>query len=331
VWQTLPESREPVGDSRRRFSQTARGADLYEVLIQGALLVVCGVAWRVLRPFGLDADTTRRVLSSLVYGLLLPALVLKVLWTAPLGLDIARVASLAAAGIVLGIVAAIGAYRVWGTPRHEAGALLLATAFGNVTYLGLPVLDSVFGAWSHEVAIEYDLFASTPLLLTVGVLLAQSYGGVRESGGFLSGLLRVPPLWAALLAVALNLGGAPLPSWLAGLLDRLAAGVTPLMLIVVGLGLAWQRDWSARLVQLVPLVVIKLALLPWAVWALAPWLGVRGQLLSAVVLEAAMPSMVLGIVLCERYRLDSALYAEAVTVTTALSLVTLPLWLAWLQ
>ena len=39
-----------------------------------------------------------------------------------------------------------------------------------------------------------------------------------------------------------------------------------------------------------------------------------------------MPSMVLGIVFCDRYLLDSALYAMTVTVTTALSLITLPFW-----
>jgi len=40
----------------------------------------------------------------------------------------------------------------------------------------------------------------------------------------------------------------------------------------------------------------------------------------------AMPCMVLGIVFCDRYQLDGSLYAMAVTVTTLLSLVTLPFW-----
>jgi malate permease and related proteins len=304
---------------------------MYEVLLQAAVLVVCGIAWRVLKPFGLAADDTRRVLSSLVYGLLLPALVLKVLWTAPLGLDVLRIASLAAGGIFAGLLLAAVVYRLWGTPLPAAGALLLATAFGNVTYLGLPVLESTLGYWTREVAIEYDLFASTPLLLTVGVLLAQRYGGVHAPGKFISGLLKVPPLWAALLALLLNSIQAPMPHWLAGLLDKLASGVTPLMLIVVGLGLAWQRGWAQRLTLLVPLLVVKLLLVPLLVWALAPFVGVHGELLTAVVLEAAMPSMVLGIVLCDRYGLDSALYAEAVTVSTALAVLTLPLWLTFLH
>jgi predicted permease len=40
--------------------------------------------------------------------------------------------------------------------------------------------------------------------------------------------------------------------------------------------------------------------------------------------------MVLGIVFCDRYDLDVSLYATTVTVTTVLSLLTLPLWYRWL-
>lgn len=304
---------------------------MIEVLLQAAVLVACGVAWRVLRPFGLEADNMRHVLSGVVYGLLLPALVFKVLLQVSLDIHVLRIALLAAGGIGFALLLAAVVHRFWKMPRPVAGALLLATAFGNVTYLGLPVLESVFGHWANEVAIEYDLFASTPLLLTVGVLLAQRYGEVRDRDSLLFSLLKVPPLWAALLAVVLNLGHVPIPHWVNGLLDQLAAGVVPLMLVVVGLGLGWQRGWARRLTLLVPLLGIKLVLLPLWVWWLASLTGMQGDLLAAVVLESAMPSMVLGIVLCDRYRLDTALYAEAVTVSTALAVLTLPAWLALLR
>ena len=45
-------------------------------------------------------------------------------------------------------------------------------------------------------------------------------------------------------------------------------------------------------------------------------LGMEGPLRTAVVLEAAMPSMVLGLVLCDRFGLDTHLYAEIVVLTT---------------
>jgi hypothetical protein len=81
---------------------------------------------------------------------------------------------------------------------------------------------------------------------------------------------------------------------------------------------------------LIPIILLQLILTPTLVLILGQSFGLEGMVLTAVVLEAAMPSMVLGIVFCDRYGLDTALYAAAVTVTTALSLITLPFWYGWL-
>jgi len=69
-----------------------------------------------------------------------------------------------------------------------------------------------------------------------------------------------------------------------------------------------------------------LVLMPLLVWGLALATGLDQRLLVPVVLEAAMPSMVLGMVICDRYGLDTTIYATAVTLSTALSMLTLPLW-----
>jgi predicted permease len=303
---------------------------IYQILAQTAALILCGVVWRQLRPYGLDTGDTRRVLSNVVYGLLLPALVLRVLWRVPLGLDVLKVSFVAVCAISAALLVAWGWYRLQGIDRPAVGALLLAAAFGNVTYLGLPVLESVLGPGMRHVALEFDLFASTPLLLTVGVLLARHYGGLGKGENPLLALIKVPPVLAALAAVGLNITGVPLHPWLEGVFDKLASGVVPLMLVVVGLGLEWKRGWARRLVVLIPALVIQMLLMPLWVWGLGLGIGLSGDLLVAVVLEGAMPCMLLGIVICERYGLDTPLYAEAVTVSTGLAAVTLPAWYHWL-
>src|SRR3569832_1154816 len=114
------------------------------VLMQMAALIACGVISRCFKPPDMDIDSARRVITGLVYTLLLLALVLLVLWRAPLTWDALRIAA--------------------------------AAAFPNVTYLGLPVLEKTFGPWARSVAIQYDLFACTPLLLTLVILLVQTHG-----------------------------------------------------------------------------------------------------------------------------------------------------------
>lgn len=44
-----------------------------------------------------------------------------------------------------------------------------------------------------------------------------------------------------------------------------------------------------------------------------------------------MPTMVFGIVISERYQLDTELYAAAVATTTLFSLLTLPVWFYYLS
>ncbi len=299
---------------------------MYEVIAQAAILILLGVLWRIFTPQGLAADTLRHSLTTLVYVLLLPALVLLVLWRAELTLDAVKVAVLAALGIGVGMGAAWLWFRIKRPAPAALGALLLAAAFPNATYMGLPVLEASLGPWARAIAIQYDLFACTPLLLSVGIMLAQHYGGSGDGVHPLRNLMRVPPLWAAILGVTLNLLEVPLPSVPAQVMSMLAAGVVPLMLFSLGLGLRWDGAWAERLSLVLPVVLIQLVLTPLIIWGAGSGIGLQGAVRTAVVLEAAMPSMVLGIVLCDRYRLDSSLYAMTVTVSTAFSIFTLPLW-----
>jgi len=299
---------------------------MHTVILHMAALIACGVFWRLLRPGGLDADTTRQVLTSLVYYLLLPALVIQVLWKAPLGISSFGIAASAAAGVLVCILLSTLICRSCRHAGKITGAVVLAASFPNATYMGLPVLESLYGEAGRSIAIQYDLFACTPLLLTVGILIARIYGQSDNQTPLWQSLLKVPPLWAALFGVLMNLSGIGLPAGLDTWMEMLAAGVIPLMLFSLGLSLRWDTIDRSRLPTVIPIVMLQLMISPLVVWGVAYGVGLEGVLLTGTVMEAAMPSMVIGIVLCDRYGLDTGLYAAAVTLTTLLSLFTLPVW-----
>ncbi|MBI5460786.1 MAG: AEC family transporter [Gammaproteobacteria bacterium] len=301
---------------------------MLEVIAQMGVLIGAGIVLRLARPGGRDPELLRRGLADIVYYLLLPALVLGALWRTELGWDSVRIAWLAAAGVLAALWLAGVGCRVCRVEAPTRGALMLAAAFPNVTYLGLPVLEATFGPWARGVAIQYDLFACTPLLLTVGILTARKYGtvGDADAAGIGRALVQVPALWAALLAVVLNRSGVPAPVVVDSLLRLLGNAVAPLMLIALGLGLRWLGSEPRQLLRIVPVLAIQLVLMPLLVWGLALATGLDSRLLAPVVLEAAMPSMVLGMVICDRYGLDTSSYATAVTLSTVLSMLTLPLW-----
>jgi hypothetical protein len=296
-------------------------------LIQMTLLMACGVGWRMLRPAGLTAEQTRQVLTTFVYYLLLPAMVLDVLWTADIGLQSFQYTILGTGCIVFAMLCIWMVGTLFKFEDKRLGALILATAFPNVTYLGLPVLEQTFGSWARSVVIQMDLFATAPFLFTIGIMVVRHYGeDITEMPKSTISFLNAPPFWAAAIAVILNLNGLVAPPWLAGVLQKLSAAVVPLMLFSLGLALNWNALTGRNIPYVIPVILIKMLLMPLFAIALVSYLPMEGKYKAAAVLDMAMPSMVLGVVFCDRYRLDSALYAMAVTVTTALSLVTLPFW-----
>jgi predicted permease len=300
---------------------------MLEVLIQMAGLIICGVGWRIFKPAGLEPVQTRKVLTSLVYYLLLPALVLSVLWKAELGSTTLLIAMSAALAVTVGMGLSALTCHVCRARPAVTGAVILAAAFPNSTYLGLPVLEAAFGPWARGVAIQYDLFACTPLLFTAGILVAAHYGDARvRAPNMLGELLRIPALWAAVVAVLLNVMEVPSHTVIDGLLGLLERGVVPLMLFSLGLSLKWSRSQWHALPPVIPVVLLRLLIIPAIIVLFTSAIGVSGEWKAAVVLETAMPSMVLGIVFCDRYNLDVSLYAATVTITTALSLLTLPMW-----
>ena len=298
------------------------------LLAQMGLPILCGIAWGIIKPGGLDAELARRVLTTVVFNLLLPALILAVLWRSNIGLEALKISLFGISMIVLGMAIMWLVSRFWRIQPPVLGAALLATAFPNVTYLGLPVLEQAFGPWTRSLVIQIDLFASMPMVLIMGAAIGLHYGGeaAQQRHAILRSLLTNPPLLAAILAVLLNLNGIALPPWLGAMLEKLSAAVIPLMLIALGMGLNWHSlNW--RNVPLSTLVVIfRLALVPFFGSILGQRLGFSGTKLAALVMEAGMPSMMLGVVFCDRYRLDTAFYSMIVVLSTVAGMFSLAMW-----
>lgn len=111
-----------------------------------------------------------------------------------------------------------------------------------------------------------------------------------------------PVVLPVLAGLAWNLGGWALPAWLDQLLQLLSAAVAPLCLALLGLSLAihgLQGQWRAAL----PVVALKLLVLPLLVFAAAHWgFGLTGSPLAVLVMMAALPVGTNALIFAQRYR-----------------------------
>lgn len=300
----------------------------HNVLGMLALTALLGSQLRYWLP-DLDIQDLRLKINRLVLAIFLPALTFKVIYSADIGGAFWQVPLLALAGLVVTVSIGTAAYRRVSLDDRARGALILAGAFGNVTYLGLPVLQGMFPSAALQVttvAILYEM-TITPANLLLGAALASRYARSTPAsvGETLGTIVKLPLLWAIAAGVTLNVLRIPVPAFVLGAAAQLGNAVTGLMILSLGMALRVEtlRARWPQIGVLVPCLLIKLAVSPLAVWMGVHLLGVEEPFAGAVVLEAAMPTQLVVLAVADRFGLDTELAAFAALVTTAASFGTL--------
>ncbi|MCS6988778.1 MAG: AEC family transporter [Chloroherpetonaceae bacterium] len=298
-------------------------------------LMSVGALWQFF-PSLPDRSAIRSAISAIVLNVFLPALSFHVLYSAPLNAELWIVPTVSALTCLATLGAAWLVYRALFElskgrfSKAAMGALLLGAAWSNATYLGLPTVTLLVGEDYARVPILYDLLAITPLLLTLGASIGALCGESNYKTDLTSSLLsiaKLPPLWAAMLGVLLNALRAPVPEVLLSACKLAGSAVAPVMIFSVGLAL--RISSPKTLAWILPALVLKLLFSPTVAYLVAQSLGLSGKAFAATVLEAAMPTMVLTMVIADKFKLDSELLAQNIAASTALSFLTIPaLWRA---
>lgn len=282
-------------------------------------LVGIGVA---LRLTGLLKREDVRVVNALIVYVALPALIFGAIWPAALTWELARVAGIAWGVTLAGLAAAWLAARVLKLPPAVAGSFILVSALGNTAYIGYALATTVLGPGTLPRAVFYDIFGTVAALLTAGIVVAANYGDHQEGRvNPLREFLTFPAVIALLLALLLK--PVPIPAAVMAWLDVPAKMTVPLVMISVGLSLEWSAA-RERTSALATAAGLKLLLLPAVAAGIALALGDGGSL-RLVAMQASMPSMMLTLVIGERFRLDTRFMAAAILVSTAACAVTIPL------
>jgi hypothetical protein len=237
---------------------------------------------------------------------------------------------------MLGLAWVVG--RATGESGPLLGALMLAAAFPNSGFVGIPLSEFAFGQTGRATAVLY-LTVQNLVVYTLGVYVASrgSERGVREAVGE---VFRLPLLYAVLAAVALRAFGL-VPSADAAAMEtvRLVGDASiPVMLLILGLQLA-DTDVTAVSRSVTP-TVLKLGAAPVVGVGLALALGFEDPTVARVfVLECATPAAVIPLALTIEYADDVAVegftapeyLSTAVFTTTVASVAVLTVVLAALE
>lgn len=289
------------------------------IAITGALLRRIFPNWNI--------DDFRKSINMLVLYVLLPALVFKVIYTSELSQELYQVPLAVAAGVFGCLGAAWLVIRWAPIANNIKGPLILASAFGNVTYLGLPVLQGVFanqGLDVSKVAILCEVTVA-PLNLIAGSMLAMSFSENKDLGFVhsLKQVAKLPPIWALVIALAAKYLQIPLPTFLLHATQVLGAAVPGLMVLSLGMALQFQR--INHLGPILAVSGIKLFLSPMIVFSVGGLMAMNDTYLQALTIEGAMPTQLLTLVIADRFKLDTKPLAQAILINTIVAFFTIPL------
>jgi predicted permease len=231
---------------------------------------------------------------------------------------------LAVFGVMCTLTLVIG--RLAALDRPTMMALLLTAVFANSGNYGLPLVSFAFGEEALAHATLY--FVTTSVLMnTAGVLIA-SLGHLDLKQAAL-GLLKVPTVYAVILAALLNQFHVALPVPLERTIGLAAQGAIPLMLVLLGVELA-RVQWSHSLRALGLGAGLRLLIGPLIGFLLAIPFGLAGAARQGNIVETAMPAAVTNAVLASEYKLDTSLVTAIIFIGTILSPLTLTPLLVYL-
>ncbi|MEH6542960.1 MAG: AEC family transporter [Porticoccaceae bacterium] len=310
-------------------------AVIQQALMPSAFVILLGVIWRHTEPGGISFLDVRRTIGILVLNLFYPALIIAVIPSVVLSFELISSPLLFNAGILagMGLCLLLKPYltRI-GMGKPELAVLILACAYANIISLGVPLLRAEQGEAATRFAIYVDVLAISPMLWIVGVWIASRWSTADNGDGslrsFLKTFLSLPPIWAFVFAVFLNLSNIELPQFIQTSVRMLGDTTMHAMLLAVGMSLSFAsiaRYWRISLLA----SVIKLALVPGVVFGLGLVTLGNGEVMKSTVLLAATPTMMATLVLSERFGLNTELLATILVTSTALFFVSLPAWL-WL-
>lgn len=206
--------------------------------------------------------------------------------------------------------------------------LFLLLSFGNVAYLGIPVLVSSMGEDILPVAAIISAIYVF-WLLTLGIILVEVHGPEEMSlKRLLKSLGTNPLLLSVILGMTASIFKIGPGEMVMKTVDFFSQSVTAVVLFSLGIFLGLQKIGSLK--EWLPvfwLMVLTTILLPAAFFFVLKGFNMPDAQLRSSVIDAAMPLGLTPYALSVQYKLEANLAARLVVMATAFSVIILPLWI----
>ena len=222
--------------------------------------------------------------------------------------------------------------------KDDEGVIGFAMMFGNVGFMGYPIVASIFG---HEAVFYAAVLnvVNTFTVFTVGTMLIvgkNQESTVEEKEMSQKKMLRkvlysTPMLSAYLTMLIVALEIKDIPEFISQPLTMIGNITVPAALLIIGSSMS-QLPLRAMLGNstIYTTTLMRLAVLPIGIHYLMTLLGFSSFVVGINTVVIAMPVATYGTILCLRHGKDTTLITEVTFITTLLAMISIPLLVTWL-
>ena len=221
--------------------------------------------------------------------------------------------------------------------KDDEGVIGFAMMFGNVGFMGYPIVASIFG---HEAVFYAAVLnvVNTFTVFTVGTMLivGKNQSTVEEKEMSQKKMLRkvlysTPMLSAYLTMLIVALQIKDIPEFISQPLTMIGNITVPAALLIIGSSMS-QLPLRALLGNstIYTTTLMRLAILPIGIHYLMTLLGFSSFVVGINTVVIAMPVATYGTILCLRHGKDTTLITEVTFITTLLAMISIPLLVTWL-
>ena len=233
--------------------------------------------------------------------------------------------------IVMCMLLAFPIARIFKLPNRVKRSLFLILSFGNVAYLGIPVLHNAFGDSILPVAAIISA-VYVFWLLTLGIILIEiNSDDILNAKKLFFSLVKNPLLLSVFAGLAIVYFNIKLPEIAEKTILLFSNSVTAVVLFSLGIFLGLHKignpkDWLTAMV----LSVFTILILPFVFYQLLNNTGMDSLQFKATIIDSAMPLGLTPYALSVQYNLEVPLVSRIVVLATILSVMVIPFWMAML-
>ncbi|SEH56750.1 hypothetical protein SAMN02927937_00240 [Paenimyroides aquimaris] len=291
------------------------------------LLFLCLFIGIVIQRINNFPKNTAIVLNQYILYVALPAMALYYLPKIKLSWELLLPASIAwiTFGLSFLLFSYLGKVNNWS--KKLTGCLIITSGLGNTSFVGIPVVQALYGDEGLNTLIIIDLPGTFVALSTVGVLVATIYSNQKGTNdSIVKKIFSFPPLLAFLVGLLMVIFQIDFPEALSDTFKQLSATVSPIALISVGYQLKF-KTYGRHFKFLFLGLTYQLIIVPLIILGLFYFVLGKTDLATKVcIIEAAMAPMITGAILASNYGLKPELSNMMVGYGIPISFITLAGW-----